>query len=70
VLTAAESRGLIADGVATGGMQAKLNAALAALAGGVEQVRIAPGAAEGVLERVLAGDGIGTRMALDEVPTT
>jgi acetylglutamate kinase len=56
--------------VATGGMQAKLNAALAALAGGVEQVRIAPGAAEGVLERVLAGDGIGTRMALDEVPTT
>ena len=68
VLTAAQSRGLIADGVATGGMQAKLNAALAALAGGVEQVRIAPGAAEGVLERVLAGDGIGTRMALGEEP--
>jgi acetylglutamate kinase len=70
VLTAAESRRLIADGVATGGMQAKLNAALAALAGGVEQVRIAPGAAEGVLERVLAGDGIGTRVALSEAPTT
>jgi acetylglutamate kinase len=70
VLTAAESRGLIADGVATGGMQAKLNAALAALEGGVEQVRIAPGAAEGVLDRVLAGDGIGTRMALDGAPTT
>jgi acetylglutamate kinase len=69
VLTAAESRQLIADGVATGGMQAKLEAALAALAGGVEQVRIAPGAAEGVLERVLAGGGIGTRMALGEAPT-
>jgi acetylglutamate kinase len=69
VLTAAESRRLIADGVATGGMQAKLEAALAALAGGVEQVRIAPGAAEGVLERVLAGGGIGTRMALGEAPT-
>ncbi|MGA2271861.1 MAG: acetylglutamate kinase [Bryobacteraceae bacterium] len=68
VLTAAESRGLIADGVATGGMQAKLEAALAALAGGVEQVRIAPGAAEAVLERVLAGGGIGTRMALGEAP--
>jgi acetylglutamate kinase len=65
-LTVAESRRLIADGVATGGMQAKLEAALEALAGGVEQVRIAPGAAEGVLERVLAGDGIGTRMALGE----
>ena len=69
VLTAAESRRLIADGVATGGMQAKLEAALAALAGGVEQVRIAPGAAESVLERVLAGAGIGTRMALGEVHT-
>jgi acetylglutamate kinase len=68
VLTVAESRQLIADGVATGGMQAKLEAALAALAGGVERVRIAPGAAEGVLERVLAGDGIGTRMVPGEAP--
>ena len=61
-LTAAESRQLIADGVATGGMQAKLNAALAALEGGVEQVRIAPGAADRVVERVLDGEAIGTRM--------
>jgi acetylglutamate kinase len=67
VLTAAESERLIADGVATGGMQAKLNAALAALAGGVEQVRIAPGAAECVLDRVLTGGDIGTRMAPSEV---
>jgi acetylglutamate kinase len=66
VLTANQSRQLIADGVATGGMQAKLNAALAALAGGVEQVRIAPGAADGVLERVLAGGDIGTRIAPGE----
>ena len=51
VLTAADSRQLIADGVATGGMQAKLNAALSALEGGVEQVRIAPGAAPSVLEK-------------------
>ena len=72
VLTAAESRLLIADGVATGGMQAKLEAALAALAGGVEQVRIAPGAAEGVLEHVLVGGGVpsgpGTRMVPGEAP--
>jgi acetylglutamate kinase len=66
-LTAAHSRRLIADGVATGGMQAKLNAALAALEGGVEQVRIAPGAAEDVLGRILAGEEIGTRMAAAEV---
>jgi acetylglutamate kinase len=66
-LTAAESRRLIADGVATGGMQAKLNAALAALEGGVAQVRIAPGAVDDVLGRILAGEEIGTRMAAAEV---
>lgn len=64
VLTAAESRALIDDGIATGGMQAKLNAALAALAGGVAQVRIAPGAADRVLERVLSGEPIGTNMVM------
>ncbi|HXS98914.1 MAG TPA: acetylglutamate kinase [Candidatus Limnocylindrales bacterium] len=67
VLTAADSRGLIATGVATGGMQAKLNAAVDALEHGVGQVRIAPGAAPDVLSRLLAGEGIGTRMVLQEV---
>jgi acetylglutamate kinase len=62
VLTAAESLQLIADGVATGGMQAKLNAALAALDGGVASVRIAPGAAARVLDRLLGGEALGTRM--------
>jgi acetylglutamate kinase len=62
VLTAAQSRELIETGVATGGMQAKLNAALAALAGGVSAVRIAPGAAPGILQRILAGETVGTRM--------
>jgi acetylglutamate kinase len=62
LLSADESRRLIADGVATGGMQAKLNAALAALEGGVGQVRIAPGSAPDVLQRLLAGEQIGTRM--------
>jgi acetylglutamate kinase len=66
LLTAHESEELIAAGVATGGMQAKLNAALAALRGGVGQVRIAPGAAEGVLGRILAGESLGTRMVLTE----
>ena len=62
VLTAAESARLIGDGIATGGMLAKLNAARNALEGGVAQVRIAPGAAESVLDRVLAGEPIGTRI--------
>ena len=64
MLNAAESRQLIADGVATGGMQAKLNAALSALEAGVGQVRIAPGAAPRILDRILAGEETGTRMVL------
>ena len=64
VLTAKESAGLIADGIATGGMEAKLNAALAALSGGVGAVRIAPGVVEGILQRVLAGEAIGTKMVM------
>jgi acetylglutamate kinase len=61
-LTPSASRELIATGVAAGGMQAKLEAALASLAGAVEQVRIAPGAAPDALTRVLAGEELGTRM--------
>jgi acetylglutamate kinase len=67
VLTAAAADQLIAHGVATGGMQAKLNAAILALRSGVREVRIVPGAAPDVLERLLAGDAIGTRMILSEV---
>lgn len=39
-LRAAEARAFIADGTAGGGMRAKLEAALAALGGGVERVRV------------------------------
>jgi acetylglutamate kinase len=66
VLTAGESERLIAERIATGGMQAKLDAALAALRSGVEQVRIAPGAANQVLRRILDGEAIGTRIVLGE----
>ncbi len=66
VLTASESERLIAEGVATGGMQAKLDAALTALRKGVGQVRIAPGAANQVLRRLLGGESIGTRIVLGE----
>jgi acetylglutamate kinase len=40
-LTVAEAQGLMHDGVAAGGMRAKLTAAVAALQGGVPRVRIA-----------------------------
>jgi acetylglutamate kinase len=66
LLTARESEELIATGVATGGMQAKLNAALAALRGGVGEVRIAPGATNQILSRLLSGEALGTRMVLSE----
>jgi acetylglutamate kinase len=66
LLTARDSEDLIGTGVATGGMQAKLNAALAALRGGVGQVRIAPGAADRALGRILAGEALGTRVVLSE----
>ena len=61
-LTAADCERLIGDGVATGGMQAKLNAATAALKQGVGQVRIAPGAAPDALTRLLAGESLGTSL--------
>ena len=66
-LTTAESERLIRDGIATGGMQAKLTAAQAALHGGVARVLIAPGAASRVLERVLSGEPLGTQMVSSEV---
>jgi acetylglutamate kinase len=50
-LTPDAARTLMADGVAVGGMQAKLQAALSALAGGVTQVRISDLAAIDDLNR-------------------
>jgi acetylglutamate kinase len=67
-LTAAQCERLIADGVATGGMRAKLTAAVDALRGGVVNVCIAPGAAPNALSRLMAGETLGTRIALAEAP--
>lgn len=61
-LDGAASRQLIAAGVATGGMQAKLEAAHRALDAGVPEVVIAPGAEPGVVARLLRGEMIGTRL--------
>jgi acetylglutamate kinase len=62
VLTSDQSRELIQDGIATGGMHAKLEAAMAALQQGVQQVLIAPGALVGVVGRLLSGEVVGTRL--------
>ena len=61
-LTIADCEELIRSGVATGGMQAKLNAASEALRAGIGQVIIAPGALPGASGRLLAGEPIGTRL--------
>lgn len=63
-LTVAETQALIRDGVATGGMQAKLEAAVSALAQGVGEVLIAPGATPGIVEQALQGPAAGTRIIL------
>ena len=62
VLSSAEARELIREGIATAGMQAKLESAMDALARGVGEVLIAPGARPGVVDALLRGDEIGTRL--------
>jgi acetylglutamate kinase len=66
-LTAAECDRLIAQGIATGGMQAKLNAASDAVRRGVGQVLIAPGAVPGIVRQVLENQLVGTRLVLGAV---
>jgi acetylglutamate kinase len=61
-LTPDNCQALIRDGLATGGMLAKLNAATLALRNGVGQVVIAPGAAPDGIARLLAGEALGTRL--------
>ena len=60
VLNKAACRELITSGVATGGMQAKLEAAISALDAGVGHVHIVGGATPGVLAAVVAGQHAGT----------
>jgi acetylglutamate kinase len=60
VLTIADCGNLIADGVATGGMQAKLDAATNAVSSGVSEVRIVRGSDPDIVSRVFQGEGVGT----------
>jgi acetylglutamate kinase len=61
-ISTAECADLIERGIASGGMQAKLEAAASALRAGVNEVVIAPGARPGVVRALLAGERIGTKL--------
>lgn len=60
-LTVDQALRLVSSGVATGGMQAKIEAAVNALQHGVAEVLIAPGAHPGIVEALLSGAHVGTR---------
>lgn len=62
-LSPAAIRELISSGTAHGGMQAKLEAALAALSGGITEVVIAAGREPGICSRLLAGEPAGTHIS-------
>jgi acetylglutamate kinase len=53
---------LIDRGIASGGMRAKLEAAIEALRSGIGEVVIAPGGVAGIIEKLLGGGEIGTRL--------
>ena len=65
-LTPSKVHELIMAGVAHGGMQAKLEAGLVALEGGVSEVVIALGRSPDICGRLLAGEAVGTRLSLAE----
>ena len=62
VLNVEGCQNLMDTGVATGGMQAKLNAAMDAVAGGVQEVRIVKGSDQAIVKRVFEGEEVGTRI--------
>ena len=60
VLRAEAALRLINDGIATGGMMAKLRSAISTLENGVHEVRIALGSEPDVIARVQSGEALGT----------
>jgi acetylglutamate kinase len=67
-ISADEVRTLIKAGVAHGGMEAKLEAAIAALRTGIGEVIIASGHDPNVCSRLLDGEALGTRLTLAALP--
>ena len=67
-LTPAAASHLIETGVAHSGMQAKLEAAIAGLRGGVSEVTVALGREANVCKRLRHGEPVGTRLSLHALP--
>ena len=65
-LTRPEALHLIASGVAHGGMQAKLEAAITGIENGIGEVVIALGRETDICKRLLAGELLGTRIVLQQ----
>lgn len=61
-----DCRQLIQSGIATGGMQAKLDAAVTAIQSGLPELRIAPGAVSNVITMLLSGQSIGTCVVAED----
>ncbi len=61
-LSVGECRQLVRDGIATGGMQAKLEAACLTVESGVGAIRILPGFRPSVLAESLSGATVGTKI--------
>lgn len=61
-LSASEAESLITEGVAKGGMEAKLRAAISALTGGIERVSIVNGHEPDILTRALEGVATGSEL--------
>jgi len=64
-ITIDKCKNLIEERIAEGGMRAKLEAAMEAVRAGVSEVVIAPGAVAGVIDALLTGAQIGTRMVAE-----
>ena len=61
-LSAEQCQQLIDLGLATGGMRAKLESASNAMRAGLGEVVIAPGSTPGVIQKLVAGISLGTRL--------
>ena len=61
-LTVDKALSFISEGTATGGMQAKIEAALTAIRQGTGEVLIAPGMPVDIIQALLSGSSVGTRL--------
>jgi acetylglutamate kinase len=62
-ITSVKCQELIDLEIATGGMRAKLEAAMEGLSAGIAEVIIAPGACKDLIEQLVSGVAIGTKLA-------